>query len=231
MTEYDVYDVVLAPCSYLYTFWQILSSSKSTSSPKLPLDASGFTTCCVVEMTWVNMPDSYNNFRWAVTASTDTFGCQQSSLTMFWGWWDHTFYVYQLCTWLCMCRDVRRRTTLYDVVRSRSNRTRAKYRSHSHYARCRTTVRRRTCVPAHAQPRTQLVDVKCVVPPAPEQSNCFVDIRKYPWKLSLCSRSSCTNLAYSAKSSRRRSTSWTQKRRRRVYFDDKKICQTREDNY
>jgi len=25
---------------------------------KLDLDASGFTTCCVVEMTWVNMPDS-----------------------------------------------------------------------------------------------------------------------------------------------------------------------------
>jgi len=28
----------------------------------------------------------------------------------FWGWWDHTFHVYQLCTRLCMCRDVRRRT-------------------------------------------------------------------------------------------------------------------------
>ena len=26
---------------------------------KLDLDASGFTTCCVVEMTWVNMTDSY----------------------------------------------------------------------------------------------------------------------------------------------------------------------------
>ena len=65
---------------------------------------------------------------------------------------------------------VRPRTMPYDVVRSRSNRTRAKYRSHSHYARCRTTVRRRTCIPAHAQSRTQLVDVKCVVPPAPEHS-------------------------------------------------------------
>jgi len=29
---------------------------------KLDLDASGFTTFCVVEMTWVNMPDSYKNF-------------------------------------------------------------------------------------------------------------------------------------------------------------------------
>ena len=38
----------------------------------LPLDDSGFTTCCVVEMTWVNMPDSYNNFGWAVAASTDS---------------------------------------------------------------------------------------------------------------------------------------------------------------
>ena len=83
---------------------------------KLDLDASGFTTCCVVEITWVNMQDSYNNFGWAVTASIDTFGCQQSSLTMFWGWWNHTFYVYQLCT--CVYRDVRRRTTPpYDVVR------------------------------------------------------------------------------------------------------------------
>jgi len=72
---------------------------------------------------------------------------QQSSLTMFWGWWDHTFYVYQLCTWLCMCRDARR-TTSYDHVR------------------CRTTL----YVPAHTQPRTQLVDVKCVVPPAAEHS-------------------------------------------------------------
>jgi len=44
---------------------------------KLDLDASGFTTCCVVEMTWVNMPDSYNNFRWTVSGPTDTFGCQQ----------------------------------------------------------------------------------------------------------------------------------------------------------
>ena len=48
------------------------------------------------------------------------------------GWCDHTFYVYQLCTWLCMCRDVRCRrrtqcerrlciiyTWTYDVVRPR----------------------------------------------------------------------------------------------------------------
>jgi len=54
---------------------------------KLDLDASGFTTCCVVEMTWLNMPESCKNFGWTVTGSADTFGCQQSSLTMFWGWW------------------------------------------------------------------------------------------------------------------------------------------------
>jgi len=48
---------------------------------KLDLNASGFTTRCVVEMTWVNMTDSYKNFCWTVTltGSTDTFGCQQSS--------------------------------------------------------------------------------------------------------------------------------------------------------
>jgi len=32
-TEDDVYDVVLASSSYLYTFWQTFSSSKSTNSP------------------------------------------------------------------------------------------------------------------------------------------------------------------------------------------------------
>ena len=118
------------------------------------------------------------------------------------------------------------RTTSYDVVRSRSNRTHAQHRSHSHYARRRTRpyvvkrrnrdmldfcmrtsyVRRRTtsCVSAHAQPRTQLVDVKCVVPPVPEHSQ----------TVSLTSESiggSChcpaEVLAYSAKSSRPRSTS------------------------
>ena len=81
---------------------------------KLDIDASGFTTCCVVEMTWVNMPDSYKNFRWAVTASTDTFGCQQSSLTMLWGWWDHAFHVYRHC----VAVHVQGRTTSYDFVRS-----------------------------------------------------------------------------------------------------------------
>jgi len=48
---------------------------------KLDLGASEFTTCCVVEMIWVNMTDSYKNFTWTVTCSTDTFGCQQGSLT------------------------------------------------------------------------------------------------------------------------------------------------------
>ena len=106
-TKDDVYDVVSASSSYLYAFGKF----SHRRFDKFDLDASGFTTCCVVQMTRVNMPDSYKNFRWAVTASTDTFGCQQSSLTMFWGWWDHTFYVYQLCTWLRMCRDVRRCTS------------------------------------------------------------------------------------------------------------------------
>jgi len=36
-------------------------------------DASGFTTSCVVEMTWVNMPDSNKNFGWTVPGPTDTF--------------------------------------------------------------------------------------------------------------------------------------------------------------
>ena len=53
-TEDDLYDVVL---DFLVV-----------EIDKLDLDASGFTTCCscVVEMTWVNMPDSYKNFRWTV---------------------------------------------------------------------------------------------------------------------------------------------------------------------
>ena len=79
-TEDDVHDVVLASSSYLHAF------GKFSCRNKLDVDASGFMTCCVVEMTWLNMPDSYKNFGWAMTASTDTFGCQQSSLTMFWGW-------------------------------------------------------------------------------------------------------------------------------------------------
>ena len=83
-TEDDVYDVVLASSSYLHAFGKF-----SCRRNKLDVDASGFTTCCVVEMTWLNMPDSYKNFGWAVTDSTDTFGCQQSSLTMFWGWLNH----------------------------------------------------------------------------------------------------------------------------------------------
>ena len=39
---------------------------------KLDLDASGFTTCCVVEMTWLNMPDSYKNLRRTLPGPTDT---------------------------------------------------------------------------------------------------------------------------------------------------------------
>ena len=85
---------------------------------KLDLDASGFTTCCVVEMTWANMPDSYKNFPWAVTASTDTFGCQQSSLSMLWGWWNGGTTHFTSTHCVRMCRNVRR--TSYDVVRGRA---------------------------------------------------------------------------------------------------------------
>ena len=157
---------------------------------------------------------------------------------MFWGWWDHTFYVYQLCTWLCMCttsyvqkcaeivhvsisafHGVRRRTIVRhrawcecDRYFARVRLERLRRTSYDH-VRCRTTsyvvvliehvqnigfvgihttcdvvrrrirretqhfcaydvVQRRTMsyVPAHTQPRTQLVDVKCVVPPSPEHS-------------------------------------------------------------
>ena len=52
---------------------------------------------------------------------------------------------------------------------------------------------------------TQLVDVKCMVPPAPEHSQ--TALLKYPWDLALSDVSCCTSLAYSPKSSRRRSTS------------------------
>jgi len=55
-TEYDVYNVVLASNSYKVTR---LANFLVVEIDKLDLDISGFTTCCVVEMTWVNMPDSY----------------------------------------------------------------------------------------------------------------------------------------------------------------------------
>jgi len=118
----------LASCrlrmTFTMSFWLLvviftrLANFLVVEIDKLDLDASGFTTCCVVEMTWVNMPDSYKNCGWTVTVSTDTFRCQQSSLTVL-----RLFY--QLCrpTWLCMCRDVRRRTWSYDVVRSCALRT------------------------------------------------------------------------------------------------------------
>jgi len=121
-------------------------------------------------------------------------------------------------------RDVVRR---YDAIRRETQKSR-----HARFLRTfvRTTsydvVRPCTCTATYTVGRRKM----CGLTSPRTQSNCSVDIRKYPWKLSLPSRSSCTSLAYSAKSSRRRSTSWTQKRRSRVYFD-KKICQTREDNY
>ena len=54
-TEDDVYHVVLASSSYLHASGEFLV----VEIDKLDLDASAFRTCCVVEMTWVNMPDSY----------------------------------------------------------------------------------------------------------------------------------------------------------------------------
>ena len=60
-TEDDVYDVVLASSSYLHAFGKF-----SCRRNKQDVDASGFTTCCVVEMTWLNMPDSYKNFGWTM---------------------------------------------------------------------------------------------------------------------------------------------------------------------
>jgi len=80
---------------------------------KLDLDATGFTTCCVVEMTWVNKPDSYKNFGWAVTASTNTFGCQQSSLTMFRGLVGAIHFTSTNCVRGCVCAG----NTSYDVAR------------------------------------------------------------------------------------------------------------------
>jgi len=65
-------------------------------------------------MTWVNMPDTYKNLRWTVPGHTDTFGCQQSRLAMFWG--RAGPYISRLptvYTWQCT-----RRRTMYDVVRS-----------------------------------------------------------------------------------------------------------------
>ena len=99
---------------------------------KLDLDASWFTTCCVVEMTWVNMPDTYKNLRWTVPGHTDTFGCQQRRLAMFCGCWDHTFHVYQLCI-----RGSARAGT-HDVVQRRTQCERRFIRSvESNYPRTR----------------------------------------------------------------------------------------------
>ena len=96
----DVYDVVLASstCSYLKLIFTRLSNFLVVEIDKLYLDASGFTIHEVLRRRDdLGEYATYKNFGWAVTGSTDTFGCQQSSLTMFWGWWDNTCHVYQLC--------------------------------------------------------------------------------------------------------------------------------------
>jgi len=59
-----------------------------------------------------------------------------------------------------------RRTATYDVVRRR-------------------TLRTTSYVPAHTHPRTQLVDVKCMVLPAPEHSQTALLTSEYRWNLLL----------------------------------------------
>jgi len=64
--------------TFTMSFWHLvviftrLANFLVVEIDKLDLDASGFTTCCVIEMTWVNMPDSYKNLRWTVPGPTDT---------------------------------------------------------------------------------------------------------------------------------------------------------------
>ena len=86
---------------------------------ELDLDASGFTTCFVVE----NRDDLGEYVRLVQELPLDSARSHgyfrmstEQFLTMFWGWWEHTFHVYQLYTWQCTRRDARRR--IYDVVRS-----------------------------------------------------------------------------------------------------------------
>ena len=47
--------------SYLYASGEFYSFI-IVEIDELDLDASGFTTCCVIEMTWVNIRDRYKNF-------------------------------------------------------------------------------------------------------------------------------------------------------------------------
>ena len=77
---------------------------------------------------------------------------------------------------------------------------------------CKAAFTLRTCTPLHIHSHVGLHSWfyrrEMCGPISPRtQSNCSVDSRKYRWKLSLPSGSSCTSLAYSPKSSRRRSTS------------------------
>ena len=93
-TDYDVY----------MSFWLLiviftrLANFLVVEIDKLDLDASGFTTCCVVEMTWVNMPDRLvqelridsDRFLPPILSDVNRAVCHVL------GWWDHTFHVYQL---------------------------------------------------------------------------------------------------------------------------------------
>jgi len=113
----DLYDVVLASSKYLYTFGKFSGHRNRQTR----LDASGFTTCCIVEMTWVNMPDSYKNLRWTVpgptNTSTEQFGHVLGLVKL---------YISRLptvYTWQCTRRDARRHTTSYHVGRRRRPRT------------------------------------------------------------------------------------------------------------
>ena len=108
-TEDEVYDVVLASSSYLYAFGKFSRRRNRQTRPQRfwvhdvlrRRDDLGAYASIVQEL-------RLDSDRTVLTASTDTFGCQQSNLTMFWGWWDHTFHATN-CVCGCVCRDVRRR--------------------------------------------------------------------------------------------------------------------------
>jgi len=96
---------------------------------------------------------TYKNLRWTVQVPRIL---QQSSLAMFWGWWDHTFLVYQLCIPLYIrgsaCAEthyvVRRHTTSDDYVRHRM-------RPLTQYVvRSRTQCERRFIRSVESNPRT-----------------------------------------------------------------------------
>jgi len=114
--------------SYLYTFWLIFSSAKSTNSPSTLLGSRRAASsrwlgwiCQTRTKTsaghW-QLPRKLSGVNRAVWLCSGAVGT--------------THFTSTNCVRGCLC------AVTYDVVRSRSNRTHAKYRSHSHYARRRT---------------------------------------------------------------------------------------------